>query len=162
MIFFYSYSFHRVFFFSLSILINILLSIQLSAVINIHYFFLIVNPPYKFNFLKLCNLELDTCDILNYEFCQLKQFKITMDYTGHQVVKIYKIEFVESVQVFSLTQTIFENKHFLKRKWVLSLKRDKNSNSGYVRNGKPDIVLKTVKGFNIKRTSFIILIQENS
>ena len=25
-------------------------------------------------------------------------------------------------------------------------------------NGKPDIVLKTVKGFNIKRTPFIILI----
>ena len=29
-------------------------------------------------------------------------------------------------------------------------------------NGKPVIVLKTVKGFNTKRTSFIILIPENS
>ena len=29
-------------------------------------------------------------------------------------------------------------------------------------NGKPDIVLKTVKGFNIKRTHYIILISENS
>jgi len=29
-------------------------------------------------------------------------------------------------------------------------------------NGKPDIVLKTVKGFNLKRTPFIILILENS
>ena len=29
-------------------------------------------------------------------------------------------------------------------------------------NGKPDIVLKTVKGFNIERTPFIILIPENS
>ena len=29
-------------------------------------------------------------------------------------------------------------------------------------NGKPDIVLKTVKGINIKRTPFIILIQESS
>jgi len=29
-------------------------------------------------------------------------------------------------------------------------------------NGKPDIVLKTVKGFNIKRTPIIILIPENS
>ena len=28
-------------------------------------------------------------------------------------------------------------------------------------NGKPDIVLKTIKGFNIKRTLFIILIPEN-
>ena len=28
-------------------------------------------------------------------------------------------------------------------------------------NGKPDIVLKTVKGFNIKRTPFMILISEN-
>ena len=30
------------------------------------------------------------------------------------------------------------------------------------KNGKPDIVLKTVKGFNIKRTPFLILITENS
>ena len=30
------------------------------------------------------------------------------------------------------------------------------------KNGKPDIVLKTVKGFNIKITHFIILISENS
>ena len=29
-------------------------------------------------------------------------------------------------------------------------------------NGEPDIVLKTVKGFNIKRTLFIILISENN
>ena len=29
-------------------------------------------------------------------------------------------------------------------------------------NGKPDIVLKTVKAFNIKRSPFIILIPENS
>ena len=29
-------------------------------------------------------------------------------------------------------------------------------------DGKPDIVMKTVKGFNIKRTPFIILISENS
>ena len=29
-------------------------------------------------------------------------------------------------------------------------------------NGKPDIVLKTVKGFYIKRTSFIISIPENT
>ena len=29
-------------------------------------------------------------------------------------------------------------------------------------NGKPDIVLKTVTGFIMKRTSFIILISENS
>ena len=29
-------------------------------------------------------------------------------------------------------------------------------------NGKPDIVLKTVKGFNIWRTPYIILILENS
>ena len=29
-------------------------------------------------------------------------------------------------------------------------------------NGKPDTVLKTAKGFNIKRTPFIILIPENS
>ena len=29
-------------------------------------------------------------------------------------------------------------------------------------NGKPDIVLKMVKGFNIERTPFIILIPENS
>jgi len=29
-------------------------------------------------------------------------------------------------------------------------------------NGKPDIVLKTVKGFNIERTPFVILIPENS
>ena len=29
-------------------------------------------------------------------------------------------------------------------------------------NGKPDIVLKAVKGFNIERTPFIILIPENS
>ena len=29
-------------------------------------------------------------------------------------------------------------------------------------NGKPDVVLKTVEGFNIKRTPSIILIQENS
>ena len=29
-------------------------------------------------------------------------------------------------------------------------------------NGKPDIVLKTVKGFYKKRTPFMILIQENS
>ena len=29
-------------------------------------------------------------------------------------------------------------------------------------NGKPDIVLKTVKGFYIKRTPFLILIPENS
>ena len=29
-------------------------------------------------------------------------------------------------------------------------------------NGKPDIVLKTVKGFNIKRTTFIILTLENN
>ena len=29
-------------------------------------------------------------------------------------------------------------------------------------NGKPDIALKTVKGFIIKRTSFIILISERS
>ena len=28
-------------------------------------------------------------------------------------------------------------------------------------NGKPDIVLKTIKGFNIKRILFIILIPEN-
>ena len=44
----------------------------------------------------------------------------------------------------------------------MSLKRDKNSNSGYVRNGKPDIVMKTVKGFHIKKTPFMILMQENS
>jgi len=31
-----------------------------------------------------------------------------------------------------------------------------------LKNTKPDIVLKTVKGFNIKRTPFIILISENS
>ena len=29
-------------------------------------------------------------------------------------------------------------------------------------NGKPDIVLKTFKGFNLKKTPFIILIPENS
>ena len=29
-------------------------------------------------------------------------------------------------------------------------------------NGKPDIVMKTVKGFNIKRTTFIILMTENN
>ena len=29
-------------------------------------------------------------------------------------------------------------------------------------NGKPDIVFKTVKGFNIERTPFVILIPENS
>ena len=29
-------------------------------------------------------------------------------------------------------------------------------------NGKPDTALKTVKGFNIERTPFIILISENS
>ena len=29
-------------------------------------------------------------------------------------------------------------------------------------NGKPDIVLKTVKGFHIKRTPFMILIEGNS
>ena len=43
-------------------------------------------------------------------------------------------------------------------KWVLSRKRDNISNSGYVRNGKPNVVLKTVKRFNIKRTTVIILI----
>ena len=43
-------------------------------------------------------------------------------------------------------------------KWVLSKKRDNDLNSGYVRNGKPDIVLKTVNRFNIKRTLIIILI----
>ena len=32
----------------------------------------------------------------------------------------------------------------------LSRKRDNDSNSGNVRNGKPDIVFKTVKGFNKK------------
>ena len=42
-----------------------------------------------------------------------------------------------------------------KRKWVLSRQRDNDSNS---RNGKPDIFLKTVKRFNIKRTLIIILI----
>ena len=48
-------------------------------------------------------------------------------------------------------------------KWGLSRKRDNVLNSGYVfENGKPDIVFKTVKGFNIKRTPFIILILENS
>ena len=36
------------------------------------------------------------------------------------------------------------------------------SNSGYVPNWKPDIVLKAVTGFNLKRTPFIILIPENS
>ena len=47
--------------------------------------------------------------------------------------------------------------------WGLSSKRDNVLNSGYVfENGKPDIVFKTVKGFNIKRTPFIILILENS
>ncbi len=30
------------------------------------------------------------------------------------------------------------------------------------KNGKPDIVLKTVKGFDIKRTPFTFFIQENS
>ena len=45
----------------------------------------------------------------------------------------------------------------------LSRKRDNDSNSGYMfENGKPDIVMQTVKGFNIKSTSFIILIPENS
>ena len=29
-------------------------------------------------------------------------------------------------------------------------------------NGEPDIVLKTVKGFDLKRTPFIILIPENN
>ena len=38
-------------------------------------------------------------------------------------------------------------------KWVLSRKRE---------NGKPDIVLKTVKGFDIKRTPFTFFIRENS
>ena len=44
-------------------------------------------------------------------------------------------------------------------KWVLSQKRNNMiQNQGMLENGKPDIVLKTVKGFNIKKTPFIILI----
>ena len=44
-------------------------------------------------------------------------------------------------------------------KWVLSRKRENVSNSADMfENGKPDIVLKTVKWFNIKRTPIIILI----
>ena len=46
---------------------------------------------------------------------------------------------------------------------VLSEKRDNDSNSADMdENAKPDIVLKMIKGFNIKRTRFIILIPENS
>jgi len=40
-------------------------------------------------------------------------------------------------------------------KWVLSQMRS-DSNSAYVRKWKPDIALKKVKGFNIRRTPFII------
>ena len=43
-------------------------------------------------------------------------------------------------------------------KRVLSQKRDNESNLGIFENGKPAIVLKTVKRFNIKRTPFKILI----
>ena len=46
--------------------------------------------------------------------------------------------------------------------WVLSRKRHNVSNSGYnqdmFENGKPNIVLKTAKNFNIKRTAIKILI----
>ena len=44
-------------------------------------------------------------------------------------------------------------------KWVLSRKRDNMIQiQDMFENGKPDIVLKTVKGFHIKRTPFMILI----
>ena len=42
-------------------------------------------------------------------------------------------------------------------KWVLSRKRDNDSKDMF-ENGKPDIVLKTVKGFYKKKNSFYNLI----
>ena len=48
-------------------------------------------------------------------------------------------------------------------KWVLSRKRDNMIQiQDMFEDGKPDIVLKTVKRFNLKRTPIIILIPENS
>ena len=47
--------------------------------------------------------------------------------------------------------------------FVSKTRQCNDSNSGLFENGKPDIVLKTVKGFNIKRIPFFkILIPENS